>query len=154
MMPTPEQLELWIGRDMVDRTDDKVGRVADVYLDEVSGAPEWIAVVTGLFGRRISFVPLAGASEVGDQIKVAHEKSLIKDSPNIEHDGELSREDEERLYRHYGLPFDSPRNSGATSVATEITPEMARTRLRKSERAAVDFIDLEAPADSPVDSAR
>ncbi len=33
---------------------------------------------------------------------MAHEKDLVKDAPNIDPDGELSTEEERRLYEHYG----------------------------------------------------
>jgi hypothetical protein len=42
---------------------------------------------TGLFGLWSSFVSLAEASEVGDQIQVSHERTLVEDAPNIEADG-------------------------------------------------------------------
>ena len=37
-----------------------------------------------------------------DDLRVAHEKSLVKDAPSIDPDGELSTEEERRLYEHYG----------------------------------------------------
>ena len=64
-------------------------------------------VRTGLFGLRSSFVPLAEAREVGDQIQVPHERTLVKDAPNIEADGQLAEAEEAELYRHYGLDYDT-----------------------------------------------
>ncbi len=139
--PTPEQLETWIGHAAVDKNGKTVGQIADVYTDDVSGKPEWIAVHTGLFGTRISFVPLAGAVQTESTIKVAHEKATVKDSPNIEPDGQLSVEEESRLYRHYGLRYSQ--DSGAVSVGQDVTPGMARTRLHRRDAAAVDFINLD-----------
>ena len=40
---------------------DKIGTIDDIYLDEQTGKPEWLAVRTGLFGSHVSFVPLAEA---------------------------------------------------------------------------------------------
>ena len=40
---------------------DKIGKVAQVYLDDQTGQPEWVTVRTGLFGTKESFVPLAAA---------------------------------------------------------------------------------------------
>jgi hypothetical protein len=56
---------------------------------------------------RSSFVPLAEASEVDDQIQVPHARTLVKDAPNIEADGQLSEAEEAKLYRHYGLDYDT-----------------------------------------------
>src|SRR5215213_953308 len=53
------ELSGWIGRTAVDRDGDKVGKIADVYLDDDTGQPEWLAVTTGMFGTGVSFVPLS-----------------------------------------------------------------------------------------------
>ena len=91
-MPTPsvEEVRGWSGRVMVDRDGNRLGEVTDIYLDRETDRPEWAVVRTGLFGLRSSFVPLAEASEVGDQIQVPHERGLVKDAPNTEVDGQLS----------------------------------------------------------------
>ena len=102
-MPTLQDAQTWKGRKLVDRDGDKIGSIEDVYLDRSSGEPEWVAVKTGLFGSNLSFVPIAEASsQGGDEIRVPYEKDLVKDAPNVEADGELSPEEEQRLYQHYG----------------------------------------------------
>ncbi len=108
-MPTPsvEEVRAWLGRVMVDRDGNRLGEITDIYLDRETDRPEWAVVRTGLFGLRSSFVPLAEASEVGDQIQVPHERTLVKDAPNIEADGQLSEAEEAELYRHYGMDYDS-----------------------------------------------
>jgi hypothetical protein len=92
---------------MVDRDSDKIGEVVDIYLDNETGRPEWAVVRTGLFGLRSTFVPLAEAREVGDEIQVPHQRLQVKQAPNIEPDGQLSAAEEAELYRHYGLDYDS-----------------------------------------------
>ncbi len=157
---TNEELELWIGRHAVDSEGQKVGTVADVYVDDATGQPEWLAIVTGLFGTRISFAPLAGAEENGDDISVPFSKSLIKDSPNVEADGQLSEEEEERLYRHYGKTYARTeragdaivnaeqagelelQESGSTTMQAEVTADVARMRLRRREAQSVESIGL------------
>src|SRR5215217_198081 len=108
-MPAPsvEEVQAWVGRVMVDRDGNRLGEITDIYLDRETERPEWAVVRTGLFGLRSSFVPLAEASEVGDQIRVRHERTLVKDAPNIEADGQLSEAEEAELYRHYGLDYDT-----------------------------------------------
>ncbi len=101
-MATLQDIETWRGRTLVDRDGDKIGKVEDVYLDRRSGEPEWVAVKTGLFGTNVSFVPISDASTAGDDLQVAYAKDQVKDSPNIDPDGELSPEEERRLYSHYG----------------------------------------------------
>jgi uncharacterized protein (TIGR02271 family) len=101
-MATMQEIETWRGRTLVDRDGDKIGTIEDVYLDRSSGDPEWVAVKTGLFGSNVSFVPIRDASADGDDVRVSHEKDLVKDAPNVDADGRLSPEEERRLYQHYG----------------------------------------------------
>jgi uncharacterized protein (TIGR02271 family) len=91
-----------VGRTAFDPSDTKVGTISDVYVADESGQPEWLAVNTGLFGTKVSFVPLAGANAHGDDVIVAYDKDLIKDAPKADADGHLSPQEEEALYTHYG----------------------------------------------------
>jgi uncharacterized protein (TIGR02271 family) len=103
-MATLQDVENWRGRTLVDADGDKIGSIDDVYLDRQSGEPEWLAVKTGLLGRKVSFVPIRDAGLSGDEVRVAHAKDKVKDAPNVDPDGELSPEEERRLYEHYGRP--------------------------------------------------
>jgi uncharacterized protein (TIGR02271 family) len=98
------------GQQVIDRDGDKVGKVDEIYLDEQTGRPEWLAVNTGLFGTNVSFVPLAQATTEGDTVRVPYEKSQIKDAPNASADGQLSQEEESRLYSHYGMEYGEDRS--------------------------------------------
>ena len=104
-MPTIQDVQTWQGQTLYDNDNDKIGEIVDIYLDRQSGDPEWLAVKTGLFGSNLSFVPLREASGSGDGVRVPYEKSLVKDAPNVQADGELSPEEERRLYEHYSLEF-------------------------------------------------
>lgn len=106
--PTLTAFEQWIDHQVVDNDGHRIGIIADVYVDDASGYPEWLAVMTGLFGSRLSFVPVAGAVEAGGKICIAFSKAFVKDSPNIDTEGTLTVEEEERLYRHYGMRYTTP----------------------------------------------
>jgi uncharacterized protein (TIGR02271 family) len=101
-MATLQDVETWRGRTLVDSDGDKIGKIEDIYLDRSSGEPEWVAVKTGLFGSNVSFVPISDAAPAGDDLRVAYSKDQVKDAPNVNPDGELSPEEERRLYQHYG----------------------------------------------------
>ena len=105
--PSIETVRGWRGRVMVDRDSNKIGEVVDIYLDNETDRPEWAVVRTGLFGLRSTFVPLAEAREVGDELQVPHKRLQVKQAPNIEPDGQLSAAEEAELYRHYGLDYDT-----------------------------------------------
>jgi uncharacterized protein (TIGR02271 family) len=104
-MPTTQNIQAWRGRTAVDSDGDKIGTIEDVYLDRRSGEPEWVAIKTGMFGSKVSFAPIHDATESGDDIRVGFEKDRIKDAPSVDADGELSPEEERRLYDHYGRDY-------------------------------------------------
>jgi len=81
----------------------KVGSIGQVYVDDATGEPSWVTVKTGLFGTSESFAPLEGASIDGNDLVVAVEEHAIKNAPRMDPDGSLSPQEEEALYRHYGL---------------------------------------------------
>jgi sporulation protein YlmC with PRC-barrel domain len=91
------------GEQLTDREGEQVGRIEEIYLDADSGTPEWALLHTGLFGSKRTFVPLAGASEADGQLRVPLEKATVTDAPGIEPNGELTKDDEAALYRHYGV---------------------------------------------------
>jgi uncharacterized protein (TIGR02271 family) len=101
-MTTQQDVRAWRGRTLVGRDGGKIGKIQDVYLDRSSGEPEWIAVRTGLFGSNVSFVPVHDATLEGEDVRVGYARDVVKDAPNVGPDGELSPEEERRLYQHYG----------------------------------------------------
>ncbi len=109
-MPSPDTL---VGRTLVGSDGSKIGSIADVYLDDATGEPEWLAVTTGMFGSKVSFVPLVGATDSGDDVSCQWTKDKVKDAPSAEADGTLSQEEEAALYSHYGLEYsEAPSDSG------------------------------------------
>ena len=82
---------------------DKVGSIGQIYVDETTEQPDWLTVKTGLFGTAESFVPLQGATISGDDIVVSYDKDTIKSAPRVDADGAISPDEEQDLFRHYGL---------------------------------------------------
>jgi len=138
-MQTLHDVQTWRGLKVVDADGDKIGTIEHIYLDRHTGEPAWATVKTGLFGRKVSFVPIHDAEQTGDgEIRVHVQKEQVKDAPKIEADGEeLSPEAERRLYEHYGrsdydewqgedrtTDLDLPAESGAT-------PAVVGVRLRR-----------------------
>lgn len=101
-MPTLQDVEGWKGRTVVDPDGDKVGTLEEFYLDRQSGDPTWAAIRTGLFGTHTSLAPLDGASVAGNDVRLGYSKSAVKDAPRPEVEGELTRDEERRLFDHYG----------------------------------------------------
>ena len=104
-MPDVDTVRNWQGSTMVDRDGDRIGNIDAIYVDDQTGEPEWALVNTGIFGTRSTFVPIAQASAHRDQVQVPYEKQLIKDAPNMDPDGHLSEQEEQELWRHYGMEY-------------------------------------------------
>jgi uncharacterized protein (TIGR02271 family) len=98
------------GQDLYDVDGDKLGTVEEIYLDAESGEPEWALVNMGMFGTKSTFVPLQGASDEGDTLRVRYGKAQVKDAPQVATDGELSQQQEAELYAHYGLGYGESRS--------------------------------------------
>jgi uncharacterized protein (TIGR02271 family) len=100
---TEQQISNVIGSTAVG-PDGKHGTVGEVFLDDETGRPEWATVRTGLFGTKEAFVPLAEATVEGDQLRLPYDKAKVKDAPHVDvSSGHLSPQEEQELYRYYGL---------------------------------------------------
>jgi uncharacterized protein (TIGR02271 family) len=105
MNPTDSAVAEWRGSNAVDSDGEKIGTIEEIYLDSETGKPEWLAVKTGMFGSKVSFVPVAETTPAGGEVRVPYDKQQVKDAPQAEADGELSQDEEASLYRHYGLEY-------------------------------------------------
>ena len=85
---------------------DKLGKIDAIYLDNATNAPEWAAVKSGLFGTHVTLVPLAQASWDGDTLSVPFDKAALTTAPHHDPDAAISAQDEDELYRHYGVTAD------------------------------------------------
>jgi uncharacterized protein (TIGR02271 family) len=106
-MPDIETIRTWEGRTLFDRNGGRIGTIDAIYLDDRTEQPEWALVNTGLFGTRSSFVPLAQAFQSDNDVLVPYDKQLVKDAPRVDADQHLSEVEERRLWRHYGLDYDT-----------------------------------------------
>ena len=53
--------DAWIDRDAYDPDGEKIGAITDIFYDDVTRRPEWVAIRTGLFGMKQTFVPIHGS---------------------------------------------------------------------------------------------
>ncbi len=108
MDPTSIQDRMIIGAD-----GSKLGKVETVFLDTETDKPEWAAISTGMFGRKVSLVPLSAATESGDDLQVPFDKDTVKGAPHHDPDEALTETQEAELFEYYGIPY-----GGETVTAT------------------------------------
>lgn len=103
------------GREVFGSDGRRIGKVGQVFVLEGTDDPTWMTVHTGLFGTHESFVPVAEATERGDELLVPYEKSFVHDAPRIDDASELTVEHEAELYRYYGVqpPMQHGSDAGA-----------------------------------------
>lgn len=107
-MDSTRNYDAWIGHDVYDADGDKVGEIDDIFYDDVTQRPEWLAVKTGLFGSKRTFVPIQGSSRYGDEdLQVGFTKDFIKEAPGIDPEGSLTSDEEQMLWTHYGYDYDA-----------------------------------------------
>lgn len=87
-------------------TGDKIGKVEEIYLDDTTNRPEWLTVSTGMFGSKVSFVPIRAAEIRGDnEVVVPYDKAFVKGAPAFDVDSHLSVDEERQLYAYYDMAY-------------------------------------------------
>jgi uncharacterized protein (TIGR02271 family) len=127
--------EAWIGHQVIDTAGDKVGKVSQVYFDEQSGQPEWLAVNTGMFSSKASFVPLQGAKADGENLVISFDKAKVKDAPRVEEDadGFLTPAEEQELYTYYGRDYTAAPAEQTGTVGHDTSGPTTDTAMTRSE---------------------
>jgi hypothetical protein len=138
-LPGPEATHRWQGRTLVDHHGEPLGSIEVIYLDKATEQPEWALLEASTAGPARTFVPLVSAGEEGDSVRVPFAKALVEGAPAMAADRELSEDQEQELYRHYGVPYsraDSPSGLPAGEPEPDAEPALSA--------------DEPAPAEEPV----
>jgi len=107
----------WHGRELVDSSGERIGKLEDVYYDVETEEPQFGTVKEGMFKRHLTFVPLVGLTIGPDNLQLAVSRDQVKEAPNLGLN-DLSQVDESRLYHHYELNY--------TPLETESGRRLAR----------------------------
>src|SRR5215212_3145074 len=101
---------------------EKLGKVDTVYFDDDTDTPAWAAVTTDRFGGYVALVPLAQAGWDGATLSVPFDMQALKAAPHHDPDAAISPDDEDELYRQYGLADErsaTDRHRDRTSTPSE-----------------------------------
>jgi PRC-barrel domain/Domain of unknown function (DUF2382) len=135
------------GRFLCDSNGERIGTIDEVYLDAETDQPDWGLVNTGQHGTRLSFVPLRDSVAVGDEdVRVPLPPDRIMDAATIEPDGELSAEEEAKLYEHYGMDYlESPSGARSEEGLRPGTAGEGRSRLRLKRYIVTEHVPTTIP---------
>ena len=141
-MANVEQIEDWLGQQVLDVDGEKLGRLDEVYYDLDSGDPVFVAVKSGLLGRHSQLVPVGGATVGRDHFRVAYKKELIDQAEENSGDASVGDEDVRRLAATYGVDLSGYRElrSGTDLQQRRAEAQAARQRADELAREAEDKI--------------
>jgi len=111
-----ESVSDWKGQDVLSVDGEKVGKLEEVFYDGETDVPAFAAVKSGVIGKHLTLVPLAGASVGPQHLRVNYPKSEVKDAPSYDTDAELSVAGEAEAYTYFGLDY-STAGEGARRLA-------------------------------------
>lgn len=101
-----ENIRDWREHHVVDPSGSRIGALESVYVDTATDEPAFAAVRIGLPGRRrLTFVPLTGATVAPGHVRVRFDKGQVRDAPSIGTDGELPADQEPAVFDHYELAY-------------------------------------------------
>jgi hypothetical protein len=101
-LPDPNVAREWGGRLLVDRDGTEIGTCTQIFVDDSTGRPEW---ATADLESGTAFIPLVDAVEAGQMVKVVVPRVAVAEAPTVGDVQHLSEDEEERLYRHYGIAY-------------------------------------------------
>jgi hypothetical protein len=97
------------GHDVIASDGHKAGNVEEVLYDRDTDEPVVVVVATGILGRQITLIPLAGASrDAKGHLLVPYDRDHIHSAPHHHVNVELTAADEAALFAHYGVAYANP----------------------------------------------
>ena len=138
---TGDSLEQMIDYKVIDQDGDSVGTLHSLWSDPATGAVEFLGVKTGwLFGQN-HVVPAEKAEldEAQNVVRLPYTSLFVKEAPSMSADAEISEEEEENIYRYYGLDrAGGPASGTMTAPDTNLDklPEAAGASARASASGA------------------
>jgi hypothetical protein len=121
MSITKSDLDGLSGGNVVSTSGDKIGSIGQIYLDDETGEPSFVAANTGLLGMSQSLIPLRDATIRDGDVVVGYDKDMVTNAPPLEDDeGSLSRGQEEKLYDYYGISYDATKRGAAWTPAEDL----------------------------------
>lgn len=118
-----------------------LGPIGQFYVDDATGQPSWVTVITHTPGNPESFAPLQGATFRGKDIRLPYPHALVYESPKMPQDGHLSPEAEQHLLHYYGLvgPNKDTAEESVDPVNAGAARNAAPARSRSSQTEGDDY---------------
>jgi len=137
-----EQIEGWKGQAVVDADGERVGKLAEVYIDGRTGQPTLAAVK---LGRRKDAVlaPLVGASVTRSHVRLPYPADLLRTAPRLGGDELIHRADEVVIGQHFGVVVPADDGSDGAQYQSSAAIEAHRAALAQAT-AEADELERQA----------
>ena len=106
--PDADAVRSWVGHRLDEMSGGNVGRVEGLFVDESTGAPEWLLARMGRFGH-YTLIPGRDAVEGVGHVWVPYSRDRIRKGPRIDPNAPLTAGVERALLDHYGIAVDAGR---------------------------------------------
>lgn len=125
-----------------DLAGEKIGSVEEIFLDEETEEPTFIAVKTGASKTTVRLVPVTGYTWGDEGLVLAFDKDVVKKAPKAGATGDLEEAAQEELLSYYET-YRVEDNAEPAEDETRGTNEEARIQLSE-ERVEVETESIEA----------
>ena len=146
-LPDRDSASTWGGKLLVDRDGTEIGTCTQIFLDDATGQPEWAQAD---LSSGPGVVPLMDAAPAGDRVKVAVRRAEVEDAPRVDDPLHISQDEEERLYRHYGITFSREDSDSLLPVDGPVAAEPGLAEPALAEPALVEPTPAEPVLAAPV----
>lgn len=122
----PADLDQYIGYDVLDRDNNKIGTLDCLWADNL-GQPAFVGVRTGWFMGKTHVVP-AQSVEVSDQnqrLRLPYTEEKVKDAPAYDAESDISDAEEMEINRYYGIQAGTMASSNQSSTTAADVASMS-----------------------------
>ena len=93
------------GAQVTNEDEEKLGKIAGLFVDDALNVPTWVAVRSGLFGQHHCLVPLAQTRFLDGRLLVPYSKDDLAATPHHDPEHALTVEQEQVLFAHYNVGY-------------------------------------------------
>ena len=134
------------GREVRDSSGDKIGKVEGLYTDTRGSTLRYLVISTGWFGTKRHIVPMEDVhfDRSDDAVTLPYGESQLRGAPTFDDSTDLGREEEQRIYDYYNLPYywEYVRAKQTTPAPT---PEIAQADVAEALERGEDPLRRDAP---------
>ena len=128
-----EHIEDWRGKEVIDPSDESIGKLQEVYLDRPTGTPLLLSIKSGLLGRHTKMIPIDGSVVGPDYVRVTHAKATVESSPDADKEDPPNALELDEIAKAYGLRFSEQVRLESATAAETRRADAAAARQRAEQ---------------------